>query len=194
MKKLIQNIIIYLAMVFIMIFVFTMIDGLFGTEFIPDDETSDLVTSLIILIPVIVLAIYNISKYIIKVKNGVVVLDNSINESISNYTIFEETNAEMILTINEKIDSLIKQENLSFSSKMNYPTDNLVYVSHALSNFPELKSDKSIVKASEEITQRIADLRDQKTFINSNIKEFNVLIRKFPNSMFLKKIQEKEYI
>lgn len=161
-------------------------------ENIPD-EVASLMTLLWVLLPIITISIHRFILYLISQRNMLVGLGETIEETKYNYEIKANHCTKMLAIIEEKAATILNQEVIAFNAAVKNE-DALISINHALSYFPELKTDKVIMDVLGQIENELTLLKLQKLETNRLVKQYNSGIKTFPNVLFFRKHTEKSYI
>lgn len=151
-----------------------------------------------VLIAIIAIVIF----WFIAVFNGIVTLKNRTQEAWSDIDVQLKRRHDLIPNLVETVKGYAKHESGVFekvtqaradalsakgpeeaSAKENVLTGALKSVFAVAENYPELKASENFQKLQDELTDTEDKIEAARRFYNGNVRDFNIKIQTFPNSM-----------
>ncbi len=140
--------------------------------------------------------------WFIAVFNGIVTLRNRTQEAWSDIDVQLKRRHDLIPNLVETVKGYAKQESSVFekvtqaradainakgaaqaSEKENVLTGALKSVFAVAENYPTLRSSENFQKLQDELTDTEDKIEAARRFYNGNVRDFNIKIQTFPNSM-----------
>ncbi len=140
--------------------------------------------------------------WFIAVFNGIVVLRNRTQESWSDIDVQLKRRHDLIPNLVETVkgyaaheagvfekvtqaraDAISAKEPADIANKENVLTGALKSVFAVAENYPELKASENFQKLQDELTDTEDKIEAARRFYNGNVRDFNIKIQTFPNSI-----------